>query len=156
PDRPLLRASTFTSYTSFDYNGWRPNQGVAANFLWKSPAPGLLIDPHIDKNGKAGQYASLAEFSRATGQEKHGVIVDYDIFESLGKPDPERPWLVYAAESLDFRLKPGTAAVDAGCEIPNVNDNYTGKRPDIGACETGVPLPVYGPRVTKASTSGRK
>jgi hypothetical protein len=27
-----------------------------------------------------------------------------------------------------------------------VNDNFTGKAPDLGALEVGMPLPIYGPR----------
>jgi hypothetical protein len=30
--------------------------------------------------------------------------------------------------------------------IPNVNDGFTGKAPDLGALEAGQPLPQYGPR----------
>jgi len=30
--------------------------------------------------------------------------------------------------------------------IPNVTDNFTGSAPDLGALETGVALPHYGPR----------
>jgi len=46
----------------------------------------------------------------------------------------------------DLRLKPGTAAVDAGTLLPNVNDLYRGKAPDLGCYELGEPLPHYGPR----------
>ncbi|HEY2930972.1 MAG TPA: hypothetical protein VGK99_04435 [Acidobacteriota bacterium] len=31
--------------------------------------------------------------------------------------------------------------------LPNVNDDFTGQAPDLGALETGKPLPVYGPRI---------
>ena len=64
----------------------------------------------------------------------------------VSRPDPERPHAVYQAEGFDFRLKPGSRAVDAGCRLPNINDGYTGKAPDLGAYELGKPLPVYGPR----------
>jgi hypothetical protein len=46
----------------------------------------------------------------------------------------------------DFRLKPDSAAVDAGCILPNINDGFTGKAPDLGALEVGQPVPIYGPR----------
>jgi hypothetical protein len=36
--------------------------------------------------------------------------------------------------------------VDAAVIIPNVNDDYEGAGPDIGAYEAGRPLPHYGPR----------
>jgi hypothetical protein len=36
--------------------------------------------------------------------------------------------------------------VDAGIRIPNVNDDYTGVAPDLGAYELGREAPHYGPR----------
>jgi hypothetical protein len=30
--------------------------------------------------------------------------------------------------------------------LPNVNDGFSGKAPDLGALELGQQLPVYGPR----------
>ena len=40
----------------------------------------------------------------------------------------------------------GSVAVDAGVRLPNVNDGFTGKAPDLGAYEVGQPIPHYGPR----------
>jgi hypothetical protein len=53
---------------------------------------------------------------------------------------------LYRAEDFDFRLKPGSAAVDRGVALPNVTDAFTGQAPDLGALEVGRPVPVYGPR----------
>ena len=91
-------------------------------------------------------FGSLADLRAATGQETHGVEVDYDIFENLRRPDADKPCAVYEARDLDFRLKAGSKAVDAGVRLPNINDDYTGKAPDLGAYEVGRPAPVYGPR----------
>jgi len=30
--------------------------------------------------------------------------------------------------------------------LPSINDDFTGRAPDIGAYETGRPVPQYGPR----------
>ena len=46
----------------------------------------------------------------------------------------------------DLRLRSGTGAVDAGQVLPNFNDGYAGKAPDLGAYERGSALPHYGPR----------
>jgi hypothetical protein len=46
----------------------------------------------------------------------------------------------------DFRLRPGSVAIDRGVTIPNLNDGFSGKAPDLGALEAGHPLPQYGPR----------
>ena len=40
----------------------------------------------------------------------------------------------------------GCAAIDAGAALPNINDSFSGKAPDLGAYESGRPLPHYGPR----------
>jgi hypothetical protein len=37
-------------------------------------------------------------------------------------------------------------AVDAGVALPNLNDGYGGKAPDLGALERGERPPLYGPR----------
>jgi hypothetical protein len=63
------------------------------------------------------------------------------------------PWAtaVFAADrttvkDFDFQLRAGSAAVDAGVRLPGVNDDFTGRTPDLGAYEVGRPLPHYGPR----------
>ena len=53
---------------------------------------------------------------------------------------------LYNAEDFDFRLKPGSAAVDRGMVLPSVTDGFTGSAPDIGALEVGGAAPHYGPR----------
>jgi hypothetical protein len=55
-------------------------------------------------------------------------------------------YLYLAAEEFDFRLKPGSAAVDAGCVQHNVNDGFGREAPDLGALEYGAPVSIYGPR----------
>ena len=91
----------------------------------------------------------IEQLVETTGQERHGVEVDYDIFQSLRKPDPGQPHAIYQAEELDFSLRDGSNAVDVGEVLPNVNDGFTGKGPDLGALELGGPSPVYGPRTMR-------
>jgi hypothetical protein len=64
----------------------------------------------------------------------------------LDAQDAQTVQRVYKAEDFDFGLKPGSAAVDRGIALPNVNDGFTGRAPDLGAIETGRPTPHYGPR----------
>jgi hypothetical protein len=141
PGRNIAILPNATSYSSYDYNGYRPNRGVSDQYLWASPGP-------EGAPTKLRGYTTLAELTAATGQEAHGVELDYDIFENLRAPDPAKPRAVYHAEDLDFRLRPGGKAVDAGVRLPNVNDDFTGQAPDLGAMEAGKPAPVYGPRGT--------
>ncbi|NBO64193.1 MAG: hypothetical protein EBU88_05005 [Acidobacteria bacterium] len=143
--KPLLGSLTYTSYTSFDYNGWRPNPGDQPQFLWGEPGASLKQDFSLTASGLV-KFRTLAEFQRETGQEKHGRLVDYDAFRRVQPPDPAQPHRVYAAGEFDFSLNPEGQAVDAGCIIPNINDRYVGRAPDLGALEAGQPAPVYGPR----------
>jgi len=145
PDREIFRFPNATSYSTFDYNGYRPNHGARAQYLWKAPAKGVLRDYDIEK-AEFQSFGTLAELSRATGQERHGIEIDYDIFENLKSPDPGKPRAIYFAGDLNFKLRPGGKAVDAGVPLPNVNDGFAGKAPDLGAYETGLPTPIYGPR----------
>jgi hypothetical protein len=74
------------------------------------------------------------------------VLVDYDVFVNVTKPDMNDPQRLYDPARLDFRLKPGSAAVDAGVALATINDGFTGRAPDLGAYELDRPLPHYGPR----------
>ena len=62
------------------------------------------------------------------------------------QPDPGDPRILYKPADFDFQLRPGSVAVDAGVRLPNVNDGFSGKAPDLGAYEVGQPVPHYGPR----------
>ena len=81
----ILNVTTFTSYTSSDYNGYRPNPGAAA-FQWNSPPSGMTADftgPAHNAALEQRRFASLAEFSKATGNDTHSVLVDYDVFVNV-------------------------------------------------------------------------
>jgi len=70
------------------------------------------------------------------------------------KPDRSDPQRLYNPEDMDFRLRPKSAAIDAGQELATINDGYTGKAPDLGAFEFGQPMPDYGPRTLPTGISG--
>ncbi len=91
-------------------------------------------------------FPTLKAYAAATGQDKHSKVVDFDIFVNGPKPDFTDITHVVAIDSVDLRLKKGSAAVDAGVALPNITEGYTGRAPDLGAYEYGVPLPHYGPR----------
>ena len=136
-------ANATDAYSS-DYNGFRPNKGVAAQYFWLGPKSGERN--YEPKPGDWKSFATLADMRAATGQEAHGMEVDFDIFEKMVPPDPTKRHAVYHAMELNFRLKSGGKAVDAGVLIPTVNDDFSGKAPDLGALEVGKPEPKYGPR----------
>jgi hypothetical protein len=62
------------------------------------------------------------------------------------KPDPRKRGHIYPKEGYDFNLRKGSPAVDAGLVLPNINDNYQGEAPDMGALEKEAPPVHYGPR----------
>jgi hypothetical protein len=157
----IFSVNTNTNYSSSDYNGFRPNPGAEYSFQWTSPPWNIPADYRALLAGRGGRgapgasaletrrYATLAEYSRATHQDEHSVLVDYDIFMNVPKLDAKDVKTVqklYKAEDLDFRLKPGSAAIDRGVVLPNVTDGFAGKAPDLGALEAGQAPPHYGPR----------
>ncbi len=144
PDRGIMAWANATDAYSTDYNGFRPNKNVTAQYQWLGPAKGQRW--YEPKAGDWKNFATLAEFKAATGQEAHGIEVDFDIFERMTPPDPSKRHAVYHAMDLNFQLKPGSKAVDAGVVIPTVNEGFAGRAPDLGALETGQPLPKWGPR----------
>jgi hypothetical protein len=153
PGRGIMTWANATEAYSSDYNGFRPNKGVAEQFTWLAPKSGQrLYEPAADDWKK---FATLGDLRAATKQETHGVEVDFDIFEDLAPPDPAKRHAVYHATDLNFRLKAGGKAVDAGVPIPTVNDGFTGRAPDLGALEVGKPEPRYGPRWLKGQPSYR-
>jgi hypothetical protein len=129
--RPWQLDFRSANYARFDYNGYL-TQGVE-----------FLVD---------GQPCSdFADFQRKSGLETHGVEVDFSIFENAFIPRSrprQRPHAIplIDPESVDLRLKEGSVAVDAGKVIANVNEDFTGQAPDLGAYEGGTPVPHYGPR----------
>ena len=105
------------------------------------PGPDPTADLDYDGVGSHGvpfegiirdvRFHSIEEM-RSRTQEKHAVQVDMDVFqEKIPFPDPAIPeWPV-----PDLRIAAGSAAVDAGVALANINDGYSGKGPDLGAYE---------------------
>jgi hypothetical protein len=139
---PVFNFTTFTNYSSSDYNGFRPNPGVADSFGWNSPDFAVAAD--FSKTVKR-PYPSLKDYSKATGQDRHSVLVDYKVFRKVTPPDPSDPQTLVKPEDYDFTLTRGAAAIDKGTVLPNITDGFTGRAPDLGAFEYGQPVPHYGP-----------
>jgi hypothetical protein len=119
--------------TDVDYDGFDWGEAAVA-FRW---------------NNK-DRYPDLESFREAVGIERHGIRVrKEEIFEQYdvpAEPGPVRPQVL--------TLKPDGGAVDAGDVLPNINDDFIGKAPDLGAHEVGNPLPHYGPRDPASGGSG--
>lgn len=114
----------YNNSCSFDYN-----------------AVGSVNTPFAGTIGNE-RFESIGQLHKLTGAG-HCVKVNINVFAApLVFPDPPFP----ERRPQDLRIAPGSAAADAALLMPNVNDNFTGKGPDIGAYEIGKPLPHYGPR----------
>jgi hypothetical protein len=146
PNRSVMTWANATADFSSDYNGYRPNRGTSAGpqYRWLAPEAGKTA--YEPKEADWRSFSSLTEFSKATGQEAHGIELDFDVFEKMSPPDPAQRYRVYHAMDLNFRLNPGGKAVDAGVVLPTINDDFTGRAPDLGALEVNRAEPHYGPR----------
>ena len=148
-----------TNYSTSDYNGFRPNEGAMFSFEWSTPPMTMRANFPGDPGQRSTQqqsqfeaqarerrrFKTLKEYSDATGQDKHSVLVDYDVFLNV-KPTGPDPRTLYKPADFDFQLRPGSAAVDVGLRLPGINDDFTGRAPDLGAYESGRAMPHYGPR----------
>jgi hypothetical protein len=140
----VFTVDTFTNYSSSDYNGFRPNPGAKDAFGWNSPDTAVVADYRKDRVVR--RFATLKDYASATGQDRHSIQVDYADFVRVPAPDPADPRRFYDPVQFDFTLAPKSKAIDAGIVLPNVNDGFSGRAPDLGAFERGRPVPQYGPR----------
>jgi hypothetical protein len=148
PNRAIAVFPIATSYSTFDYNGYRTNKKGADQFVWIAPAKDSIRDYELTaKDGRS--FASVKELSSVSGLESHGIEVDYDAFLNVAAPDPSTPHAVYHASELDFQLSANSSAIDRGMPLHNINDGFKGNAPDLGALEAGDKPPVYGPRQLK-------
>lgn len=147
PDRGIMAWANATDAHSSDYNGFRRNKGVVAQYAWLAPKDGQPIYEPTAADWQS--FSTLSEFRAGTKQEQHGIEIDFDCFEQLAPPDHASRHAVYHSTELNFRLKADGKAVDAGVVIPTVNEDFAGRAPDLGALEVGKPETKYGPRWLK-------
>jgi hypothetical protein len=148
-----------TNYSSSDYNGFRPNPGAETHFGWSTP-PFTVMAQFPGEPGarearaqavyeadfrEARLFRSLSEYADATGQDANSIAVDYSDFANARAPGGD-PRTLYSAEDFDFSLRRGSRAIDAGVVLTGINDDFTGRAPDLGAYERGREPPHYGPR----------
>src|SRR6185295_850867 len=88
----ILAVTTYTSYTSSDYNGFRPNPAAESSFTWNAPRGAAADYPGPNHNPamESRQFKTLAEYSQATGQDKNSILVDYDIFMNVPPLDAQK------------------------------------------------------------------
>jgi hypothetical protein len=150
----------------FDFSLWMNNLALGGvNGGWDgsqvtdgySPGPGYACrisacGTHCSFDYDAvGTYKTTFQ-ARINGKdffaiEPHGRKIDSSAFAQFKFPSPPAPEPQYYYQPQDMRPAPAcTSVVDKAGLIPNVNDEFLGAGPDIGAYEAGQALPVYGPR----------
>ena len=114
---PIFSVNTLTSYSSSDYNGFRPNPGAALSFHWNvGLAPPAPAGAGRNRAARPG-FATLAEYAKATRQDQNSITLDYDVFVNVPKldRDPKTVQRLYDFKNLDFRLKPGVGGDRSRC-----------------------------------------
>lgn len=109
----VIDASTIDAASSLDYDGY-----------------GMAIPAFTGRLG-APSFNGIEQLRQLT-TESHARVVGLDAF-AAPVAYPALPMTIYAAPAL--ALAAGSAALDAGEPIPNVNDGWSGAAPDLGAFE---------------------
>jgi hypothetical protein len=128
-----------------DRYAWENGEGGAATWRTNLDFDGFDWGDsyYAFKWGSDQRYVDLAEFTAATGLESHGIHVDREsCFATFDIP-------LAPPQSMPFQfmtLADGSEAIDAGVFLANINDDFLGAAPDLGAYEKGRGLPSYGPR----------
>jgi hypothetical protein len=135
---------TFTPWSSSDFNGFSAAAPGPSLFAWAGPEGPADYSTRAVRTVQS--FPTLQAYAARTGQDAHSRMVDWTIFQKAGPPIPADPTRLYRPEDFDFSLKANSAAMDAGTALPGVTDGFTGRAPDLGALEFGLPLPTYGPR----------
>jgi hypothetical protein len=130
--------------------------GTQAEYAMEFTAPMVHCD--FDYDGFGGgpfdlfakwndtRYATFDEFRARSGIEQHAALIDPATAFASGVLPPQDYSRQFPAAVNDLRLGADSAAIDAGVPLPNLNDGYRGKAPDLGAYEYGEEYPWYGPR----------
>jgi hypothetical protein len=93
------------------------------------------------------RYLTADDVRRDAPVYRHVAVVSpAGCFASGRLPPTDARAQAFPISANDMRLATGSEARDRGAVLPGVNDGYEGKAPDLGAYESGSPLPRYGPR----------
>jgi hypothetical protein len=113
--------TTVISLARIDYNGWWPDGQFRFTQTWNSFADLQARSPY-EANGRLLNGLPFAT-----------PLTIPSSFTTFVQP-------------LDPRLRAGANAIDTGIRLPNINDDFLGANPDLGALEFGATAPHYGVR----------
>jgi len=128
------------SNSLMDHNGYNALE-TGKRLGWQEMPGGSIWWRDVDRRW----FDSTQAFTAYTGYEQHAV---WGLsFRDFATPPAWSPDVSSRGfDRLDFRLRPDSAAVDAGMSIPQITDGFRGKAPDLGAIECGELFPQVGPR----------
>ena len=139
-------ATTSGSRSTADRSGGCSGPSTGAPTSTTTASTG--VSPSGRSFSTALTYPNLESFSAATGQEANGIRISHETCIPTMDVPGESPTTV---PPQYLTLARGCPAIDAGAILPNINDGFRGRAPDLGAYERGRPLPTYGPRRDSAS-----
>ena len=117
-----------------------------------------LVDCDFDYDGfGAGEYSAFMKLNGTRYRtldgmrEKSGMYANIVMLDSKkvfekGDIRPENYEVQHRISDNDVRLASDSKAIDAGVRLHNINDDFEGEGPDLGAYELGQSIPHYGPR----------
>ncbi len=127
---PALNSTGKMSRTDFDSDGYEwPPRGSFARWNGKD------YPSTTSARGSGALYSDRGAYSMGPHRTFAG---------SFAAPQSHERRLDRAAH--DPRLGPASRAIDRGAKLPNFNDRFAGAAPDLGCCELGDELPLFGPR----------
>ncbi len=128
---PALRSTGQMIDTDFDSDGYAWGIGAGDFAVWNNKRYRSFGDAKRSKQLYQGQGAIS--------------LYNHRTFEKGFLP-PKGYQTEYPETKNRPLLKTKSQAMDRGELIPNFNDGFSGKAPDLGCCEAGRDLPRYGPR----------
>lgn len=154
----IFSVTTYTNYSSSDYNGFRPNPGATVSFQWNSPPSGVPVDYRSllaggggDEGGRAaGAGRGGAEAPAIAGRGAPGRGAARTSLETRGfKTLAEYTQATHqdehsvAVEYDVFMKVPRLDAKDLRSvqKLYNVEDLDFRLKPDSAAVDRGTPLP---------------
>ncbi len=129
--------------------------GTAGNYAYETTAK--MRDCDFNYDGFGGQWTKFLKWNKVRYDSIEAVRQKAPVYRHVIRVDPrglfqsgvQAPGDIktqFPPKTNDLRLSHRNRAIDAGVVLPNINDNFAGKAPDLGAYELGSPMPHYGPR----------
>jgi hypothetical protein len=129
--------------------------GTEGNYAYESTAPMRRCD--FDYDGFGGKWKTFLKFNRVRYRTMADAIKNAPAYRNAVRVNPAKVFASgikppsdaktkFAVRVNDLRIEEGSAAIDAGVVLHNINDGFAGQAPDLGAYELGAKPPHYGPR----------